>query len=42
MRQVHVHSTLDTERILQEDRIFKEVHLEQEEGWRPDGAAIVT
>ena len=28
--------------MLQEDCIFKEVHLEQEEGWQLKGAAIAT
>jgi len=27
---------------LQDDCIFKEVHSEQEEGWRLDGAVIAT
>jgi len=35
-----VYLTLDTERILQEECMFMEVHLEQEEDWRLDGAAI--
>ena len=38
----NVHSTLDTERILQDDRMFAEVHSKQEEGWRLNGATIVT
>jgi len=41
MRQVYIHSTLDTERILQDNRMFIEVHLKQEKGWRLDGAVIV-
>jgi len=28
--------------MLQEDRIFKEVHSKQKEGWRLEGAAIAT
>jgi len=42
IRQRNVHLTSDTERTLQDDRMFEEVHSEQEEGWRPDGAAIAT
>jgi len=42
MRRAYVHSASDTERTLQDDRMFAEVHSEQEEGWRPDGAAIAT
>jgi transposase InsO family protein len=38
----NVHSFTDTERTLQEARVFALVHSEQEEGWRPDGAAIAT
>jgi len=28
--------------MLQDDHIFAEVHLEQEEGWQLEGAAIAT
>jgi len=36
----NVHSLSETERTLQDDRMFALVHSEQEEGWRPEGAAI--
>jgi len=42
IRQRNVYSTSDTERMLQDDRMFKEVHSKQEEGWRLDRAAIAT
>jgi len=40
MRQAYIYLALDTERTLQDDRMFIEVHSEQKEGWRLDGAAI--
>ena len=40
MRRVYLAS--ETERTLQEERMFAFVHLAQEEGWRLDGDAIVT
>jgi len=42
MRRAYIHLALDTEQILQDNHMFAEVHLKQEEGWRPEGAAIAT
>ena len=40
MRQAYIYLTLDTNRTSQEEQVFNRVHLEQEEDWRLDGAAI--
>ena len=40
VRRRNVYLILDTEQTLQDDYIFAEVHLEQEEGWQLEGAII--
>ena len=42
MRRGSIHSASETDRTLQDDRIFDFVHSEQEEGWAPSGVAIAT
>ena len=40
-RPNYEHLASDTDLTLQDKRMFDLVHLIQEEGWRPEGAAIV-
>jgi transposase InsO family protein len=41
-RRQRAHSASETDRTLQDDRMFARVHSAQEEGWRPVGATMAT